>query len=534
MRKYLKMKSAAAIAGIVAVTLLAGCGEKSLDGSKSVATVNGTDISMGLLSLAARRQQAQTEQLYRYFGITGSSIWSGVADEESGETYGDQTVASVLEDLELHTILSQKAADYAVELTEEEKAAARDAAAAFMEANSEEALKALAVTQEQVESYLELEAIEHKMYDAVVADADTDVDKEEAQQSSFTYIEIEKPAEEEAGDGEDAAESDAEEADADSTETVEEAEEAVEEAAAEDADKEAEEAAEETTEAAEEAAAEDAEKEAEEAAEETTEAAEEAAAEETADETEAADDAAGEESGETDPLGKANAILARMTEDPSADMDAVADEIDENLHVHTGTFTTHETDNEMLEDSFDEKVITALRTLSEGQVYDQIIETDDTYYIVRLDKENDEEATQEKIDDMIDQIERDFFDKTTQEWMDAADISVNDKVLKALKITDSHTFTIKEEEEPEEETVDDGTAEEDAEDTTEAADAAEEADAAEAEDGNTAEGEAEKADGAAEEAETTTEETTEEVTTETAKPADEAKTEEAAAAEKAE
>ena len=223
-----------------------------------------------------------------------------------------------------------------------------------------------------------------------------------------------------------------------------------------------------------------------------------------------------------------------MTEDPSADMDAVAGEIDENLHVHTGTFTTHETDNEMLEDSFDEKVITALRTLSEGQVYDQIIETDDTYYIVRLDKENDEEATQEKIDDMIDQIERDFFDKTTQEWMDAADISVNDKVLKALKITDSHTFTIKEEEEPEEETVDDGTAEEDAEDTTEAADAAEEAAAAEAEDGNTAEGEAEKADGAAEEAETTTEETTEEVTTETAKPADEAKTEDAAAAEKAE
>ena len=288
MKKYLKMKSAAAIAGIVAVTLLAGCGEKSLDGSKSVATVNGTDISMGLLSLAARRQQAQTEQLYRYFGITGSSIWSGVADEESGETYGDQTVASVLEDLELHTILSQKAADYAVELTEEEKAAARDAAAAFMEANSEEALKALAVTQEQVESYLELEAIEHKMYDAVVADADTDVDKEEAQQSSFTYIEIEKPAEEEAGDGEDAAESDAEEADADSTETVEEAEEAVEEAAAEDAGKEAEEAAEETTEAAEEAAAEDAEKEAEEAAEETTEAAEEAAAEDAEKEAEEA------------------------------------------------------------------------------------------------------------------------------------------------------------------------------------------------------------------------------------------------------
>ena len=506
MKTIMKKITVVALTGVMAASLLSGCGEKKLDGSKTVATVNGTQIPMGLLSLTARMQQAQTEQIYRYFGITGSNIWSNTS-EDSGKTYGEETVESALENLELLYLLSQKAEEYGVTVTDEEKTAIKEAAAAFMEANTEETLTELGVTQEQVETYLELETIQHKMHDPIVADADTTVDENEAQQSSFTYIHVDKPEEEtedaeaetEAAEGEteEAAAEDATEAEAAEAETaeavteivVEQTEAAVEgetEAAAETeteaaAEGETEAAAEAETEAAAEgeteAAAEDeteaaaegeteaaaeaeteaaaegeteaaAEAETEAAAESETEAAAEAETEAAAEgETEAAAEGETEAEEEKDPHVLMQEVLDRMLADPSADMDAVGQEIDSSLHGHTGSFTTNETDNELLTDSFDDAVIEALRTLSEGEVYNGLIETDDEIYVVRLDKVKDEEATQDKIDEMITSLENDFYDETTAAWLEEAEIKVEDKVRDTLKITDSHTFTIVEEEE---------------------------------------------------------------------------------------
>ena len=521
MKTIVKKMTVVALTGAMAASLLSGCGEKKLDGAKTVATVNGTEIPMGLLSLSARMQQAQTEQIYRYFGITGSKIWSNVS-EDSGKSYGEETVASALEELELKYLLSQKAEEYGVTVTDEEKTAIKEAAAAFMEANSEETLAELAVTQEQVEKYLELETIEHKIHDPIVADADITVDEEEAQQSSFSYMHVDKP-EEEAAEDETAAEGETEEAAAEETEAAEaeteaaveetEAAEAETEAAAEEteaADTETEAAAEETeaaaageteaaeaeteataeeTEAAEaetEAAAEETEAETEAAAEETeaAEAGTEAAAEETEAVEAAADDgtetveagteeetAAAEE--EKDPRETIQTFLDRMLEDPSADMNTVAAEIDDSLHGHTGSFTTKETDNELLADSFDDAVVAALRTLSEGEVYNGVIETDDEYYVVRLDKEKDEEATQDKIDEMIESLQEDFYEETTQAWLEEAEVKVEDKVRDTLQITDSHTFTIVEEPEEETETEAETEAVSEAETETETASEAE-------------------------------------------------------------
>ena len=59
MKKIVKNTTVAALAGVMAVGMLSGCGDK-VDGTKTVATVDGTDIPMGVLSLYAREAQAQT------------------------------------------------------------------------------------------------------------------------------------------------------------------------------------------------------------------------------------------------------------------------------------------------------------------------------------------------------------------------------------------------------------------------------------------------------------------------------------------
>lgn len=53
-----KKTAVVAIIGIM-FWMLTGCGEKKLDGSKTVATVDGTKIPLGVVSLSVREGQMQ-------------------------------------------------------------------------------------------------------------------------------------------------------------------------------------------------------------------------------------------------------------------------------------------------------------------------------------------------------------------------------------------------------------------------------------------------------------------------------------------
>ncbi|MDQ9761074.1 peptidyl-prolyl cis-trans isomerase, partial [Acinetobacter baumannii] len=72
----------------------------------------------------------------------------------------------------------------------------------------------------------------------------------------------------------------------------------------------------------------------------------------------------------------------------------IAKAVDETYTSLTGKFTVVK--GEDTEDSYPEEVMEVLRTLKEGEVGQELIETEDGYYIVRLDKELDEEATEAK------------------------------------------------------------------------------------------------------------------------------------------
>ena len=189
MKEMTKKTAVVAMAGIMAAGMLTGCGEKKLDGSKTVATVDGTKIPLGVVSLSVREGQMQTEAMYRsYMGGSDFDIWD--TEAEKGKTYGEQAVEESLKDVELMYIMKAKAADYDVELTDEDEKAIAEAAASFMEANSEETIADLAVTEDQVKTYLELQTYKQKIHDPIIADVDKNVSDEEAQQSSFEYVSV--------------------------------------------------------------------------------------------------------------------------------------------------------------------------------------------------------------------------------------------------------------------------------------------------------------------------------------------------------
>lgn len=353
MKTMTKRTAVAALTGVMAVGMLTGCGEKKLDGTKTVATVDGTEIPLGIVSLSVREGQAQTEAMYKSFmGGQDYSIWS--MDAEDGKTYGEQAVEQSLKDVELMYIMKEKAADYNVEVTDDDEQKIADAAAAFMAANSEETLQELAVSEDQIKTYLELQTYKSRMHDPLIADVDKDVSDEEAQQSSFDYVSIST-------------------ADLSDDEIKQKKE---------DAQK----------------------------------------------------------------------ILDGLNADPDGDFSEIAKSVDDSYTVLSGSFDTNEDASE--EDSDDEDETTAsssnypdevmkvLRTLKDGEVGPDVIETDSSYYVVKLDKVNDEDATATKKESIISTRENKLYTETTDKWMDEADIKVEKKVLKTLKVTDNHKFTI--------------------------------------------------------------------------------------------
>ena len=353
MKTMTKKTAVVALASVMAAGMLTGCGEKELDGTKTVATVDGTEIPLGMLSLSVREGQAQAEAMYKSFmGGSDYSIWGTEAEE--GKTYGEQAVEQALEDIELMCILKEKAADYDVEITEDDEKAIADAAAAFMSANTEDTLKTLAVTEDQVKTYLELETYKSRMHAPIIADVDKNVSDEEAQQSSFNYVSI-------------------------STSDL-------------------------------------------------------------------SDDEIKQKKED------AQKILDGLNADPDGDFGEIAKSVDDSYTVLSGSFDTNEDASEEESDDEDEttasssnypdEVMKVLRTLKDGEVGPDVIEADSAYYVVKLDKVNDEDATATKKESIISTRENELYTETTDKWLDEADIKVEKKVLKTLKVTDNHKFTI--------------------------------------------------------------------------------------------
>lgn len=349
MNKAAKKITGVLLAGALGTASLAGCGSSQVDGTQPLLTSGEDTVTVGTGNLMLRMNQATMLSYYSMMGASTSGIWSQDAGE--GETYRDTTKANVLDELENMLVQKQHAADYDVTISEEEQSKIEEAAQAFMDANTEETIQSLAVSQSDVESLLELYTYQTKMYDPMVADVDTNVEDSEAAQSRITYCRIDI--------------SDTQNDDGTTTPLTDEEKQAKKD--------------------------------------------------------------------------QAQAILDQLqaSADPaSADMDAIAQGVSEDLSAVDNTFGDDDT-------LLDDKLKEAARTLQDGQVYGEVVEGENAYFVVRMDSVLDREATDQQKESIVSDRQQEAYNDLLSQWKDETDITVNDKEWEKVTLTDTEQFTIK-------------------------------------------------------------------------------------------
>lgn len=268
--------------------------------------------------------------------------------DDSDETYGENAVTTSVETVEKMCLEKEHASEYDVEITDDEQKALEEAAKNFMAANSDETIAELAVDEDMVKTFLELETYDVKMKDAIEAKADVKLDEKEYQQMSFSYASAKVS-------GDDLSDDDIKK--------------------------------------------------------------------------------------NKENLQK---FYDKVKEDPAADFNTLGDEISEDMTATTGTCPAYEEGDGSAANgtTYPDEVRTALRKLDEGALNEEIIKTDSVWYVVRLDSKNDETATESKKESLTNTKKDDFYNDTTDGWKKKADIKEEKKLIKKIKITDNHSFTI--------------------------------------------------------------------------------------------
>lgn len=368
MNKAAKKITGALLAGALGAASLTGC-SSPMDGTQPLLTSGEDTVTVGTGNLMLRMNQATMLSYYSMMGGSTTGLWS--QDSGDGETYGDTTKASILDELENMLVQKQHAADYDVSISEEEQGKIEEAAQAFMDANTEETIQNLSVSQSDVETLLELYTYQTKMYDPMVADVDTNVEDSEAAQSKITYCRIDI--------------SDTQNEDGTTTPLTDEE--------------------------------------------------------------------------KQEKKDQAQALLDKLqaSADPaSADMDALAKEVNEDLNAVDNTFGDDDT-------LLDDKLKEAAKTLQDGQVYGEVVEGENAYFVVRMDSVLDREATDAEKENIVSERQQNAYNDLLNQWKDDADITVNNREWDKVTLTDNEQYTIKQPET--EETTEDSST--DAGETTE-------------------------------------------------------------------
>ena len=426
------MRKAAAYGLVLAMgcTSLAGCGKNGakIDGSKTLMTVNGEDLRMGVASFYTRFQQAQMYQFYSMYFGSGAAIFDTVEDEATGKTYGDDIKEEALNELKKLVTINQHADEYGVSLTDEQKTNITAAAEAYIASNDQAVLDKVGAAKEDVEKLLTLQTVQSLMMDPIVKDVDREVPDEDAQQTTLTYVAVNVAEDETSETSEAEAQSEAATSEAAASETST-SEAATSEAATSEATTESEAAVSETAAVESEAAA------SETAAVESEAATSESeAAESEEEETEA------QQAARADAEAILEAVMAESMI-AEADMDAIARTVDDTYYAATGQFTT----NDPADADVDSSVAEAAAGLEDGELVDHVVKSADgtRYYVVRVDHVFDEEATAEKKKSIIEERKQTLYDETTDGWVESADIKVDENVWKTLTLTDMEPVTLK-------------------------------------------------------------------------------------------
>ena len=108
----------------------------------------------------------------------------------------------------------------------------------------------------------------------------------------------------------------------------------------------------------------------------------------------------------------------------------------QQLDVETFSYKAGEEDEEM-----DQAVLTEADKLKEGEM-SGVIETDTAYYVVRLDSEFDQEATDERKDEIVEERKAELYEKVCDEFTEDFKFKIDKDVWKSVSFEE--LFTMKE------------------------------------------------------------------------------------------
>ena len=434
MNSVLKRAAALGLSALLASTALAGCGSEkessaTIDGAATLMTVNDEKVPLGVAAFYARYQQAQLYQLYQMYFGSASSIFSQSYDE-SGTTYGDEMKEEMLTNLKTMMVIRQHAEDYDISISDSEEKAIEKAAQQYIDSNDEETRKKVGASKEDAVEAMELQTYQSKMMDPIVADVDTKVTDKEAQQTTLTYVSVAVPDSLPTDSGAESAVTSS----ADGAESVLSGSSAAESLTTDSyaADSVAASATESVS-----------------AADVTLSGTESAAAESGASSGLSGAESVESAAEEPDPAlqayaeAKAQKVLdaaEKETDTANADLDAVAKSVDKDLAASNGQFTTNDTSDTTLDSS----LVKAVSGLSDGTLVDHVVKSSDgkSFYVVRLDKNFDKDATETKKQNIVVERKQNKFKEVTDGWVNEAKIKVDDDVWATFTISDEEPFTL--------------------------------------------------------------------------------------------
>lgn len=135
----------------------------------------------------------------------------------------------------------------------------------------------------------------------------------------------------------------------------------------------------------------------------------------------------------------AQQILDEILATADADMKEIAKGIDEK----SVTINIHFSANDEEDDTVNDDLRNAVEGLKDGEVNSSLVEGENCYYIVRLEKQFDEDATETKKESIITEREKELYEETVEDWMEAVTVEEDKEVLSTLKITGSDAFVEK-------------------------------------------------------------------------------------------
>ena len=382
--KNLKAKAVCVmLSASMAAMGLTGCGSDNVDGTKTAITVNDESITLGQANFMLRYQQATMYNYYsKMYSMYGMQMPSEMYDKEGddGKTTGETFKEQSLDTIEKELLMRQHAEEYGISLTDEEKQQAKEAAQAFADKNGDDVMKKLYV-------------IQTKIYDPIIANVDTEVSDEEAKQTSISYITVSTAGTEKDDDGKTIDLTDEEKA---------------------------------------------AKKEIAQRFLDLLKESEDPAAASFTDSTDSADS-----SDESSSSSDASDTSASDASSASTSSSSASDSSSEVSYL-TSSETSFGTGSEKDDDdtcSLGDKVAEEAAKLKDGEYYDGVIEGDDAYYVIRVDKAFDEDKTESRRQTIISNRKSDKYNDTLDGWVKESDIKVASN-WKKLEVTDADLYTM--------------------------------------------------------------------------------------------